>query len=84
MDDASSDVFISQILKIPPHKADSVYNGVAVFTLPKSYLERGIAFYLATRDDSIQSLHSMPNGIVGYSEIVDDTLRKLYYSKEVK
>jgi len=29
-------------------------------------------------------MHSMPNGIVGYSEIIDDWLRKLYYSKEKK
>ncbi|CAD8086706.1 unnamed protein product [Paramecium primaurelia] len=84
LSNAQSDVFISSIMKIPPHKADKVYNAVAVFTLPKSQLESGIAFYLATRDDTIKSMHSMPNGIVGYSEIIDDWLRKLYYSKEKK
>lgn len=40
-------------MKIPPHKAETTYNAVSVFTLPKSYLEHGIAFYLASRDDSI-------------------------------
>ncbi|CAK88568.1 unnamed protein product (macronuclear) [Paramecium tetraurelia] len=36
LSNAQSDVFISSIMKIPPHKADKVYNAVAVFTLPKS------------------------------------------------
>lgn len=71
-------------MKIPPHKAESVYNAVAVFTLPKSYLERGIAFYLAGRDDSLKAMHAMPNAVVGYSEIVDETLKKVYYSREIK
>lgn len=71
-------------MKVPPHKAESVYNAVAVFTLPKSYLERGAAFYLAARDDSIKSMHAMPNSVVGFTEIVDDSLQKLYYAKEVK
>lgn len=31
--------FLSSIMKIPPHKLESVYNAVAVFTLPKTYLD---------------------------------------------
>jgi len=26
-------------MKIPPHKLESVYNAVAVFTLPKTYID---------------------------------------------
>ena len=85
-------IFISSIMKIPPHQVESVYNAVAVFTLPKIqfdvlyikfkyiyiYDQTGIAFHLAARDDSVTSNHSMPNVIVGYTEIVDPVLKKIY------
>lgn len=84
MEDAKSDIFMSSIMKIPPHKAESIYNAVAVFTLPKSYLDKGVAFYLGARDDSTPSKHAMPNVSVGYTGIADEDLKKLYYSREVK
>jgi hypothetical protein len=31
-------------------------------------------FYIAGRDDNIGSKHSLPNSIVGHTEIVDTTL----------
>jgi hypothetical protein len=75
-------------MKIPPHKLESVYNAVAVFTLPKTFIDviifysssekKGIAFHIGARDDTVAAEHAMPNAIVGYSEIVDEYLKKLY------
>lgn len=33
---------------------------------------------MGSRDDSVASEHAMPNAIVGYTEIVDEYLKKLY------
>lgn len=52
--------------------------------MPKLFLDKRIQFFLATRDDSIATGHAMPNGIIGYSDVVDDTLKKLYFAKEKK
>jgi len=76
---------------------------VAVFTLPKEFLEKDITFFIAAYDDSIASAHRMPNGVTGksvinfyykaillilyfsgFSEIADDTLRKLYHARDKK
>lgn len=65
-------------MKIPPHRLESVYNAVAVFTLPKSSLEKNVAFHIVARDDSMAAPHAMPNAVVGYSEPIDEQLKKLY------
>jgi hypothetical protein len=43
-----------------------------------------VVFHIGAHDDSLASNHSMPNAIVGRSDPVDDTLKKLYYSREIK
>ena len=57
---------------------------MCVFTLPKSYLDKKILFFVAGRDDSIASNHSMPNGVVGVSGAAEDTLKKVLFAKEKK
>jgi hypothetical protein len=52
--------------------------------LPKSYLEKSISFFVAAKDDSVPAAHSMPNSIVGYTDITDDILKKLFYSRDKK
>lgn len=70
--------------KIPPYVSDSLYNSIAIFTLPKSFLEKNIQFFIAAKDDSIPCSHIMPNGIVGYTDVADDLLKKLFFAREKK
>lgn len=70
--------FISQIMKIPPNIVETLYEAVAVFTLPKTSLQESISFYIAGRDDKKGEYHAMPNAIVGHTDIIDDSLKKLY------
>lgn len=65
--------------KIPPFTSDTLYNSIAIFTLPKSFLEKNLKFFLAAKDDSIPTAHIMPNGIVGYTDIADELLKKLFF-----
>lgn len=44
-----------------------IVKAVAVFTLPKSFLEKKILFFIVGRDDSIACSHAMPNGVAGVS-----------------
>ncbi|EAR89988.1 C2 domain protein (macronuclear) [Tetrahymena thermophila SB210] len=76
--------FISTIMKIPPYQTDQTYKAVAVFTLPKSYLEKKILFFIAGRDDSIPCNHAMPNGVAGVSSLAEDTLKKVLFARDKK
>ncbi|KRX05194.1 C2 domain [Pseudocohnilembus persalinus] len=77
-------IFISTMHKIPPYISDNLYNSIAIFSVPKSYLDKSIQFFIAAKDDSIPSSHVMPNGIVGHTDITDDLLKKLFFQKEKK
>jgi len=69
------------LLKIPPHVCDSLYKAVAVFTLPRSLLDKSVQFWVVARDNSISSINGLPNGIVGGSDVQDALLQKLFFSK---
>ena len=64
--------FYSTILKVPPYQKDQLYKSVAIFTLPKSFFDKNIQFFVASRDEAIPSGHAMPNGVVGHTDIVDN------------
>jgi hypothetical protein len=51
------------------------------FTILKTFLSRSIRIYLVARDDSLPTLHAMPNVVIGCTEILDNTIRSLFYSK---
>ena len=70
--------FISQIMKIPPNMVETLYEAVAVFTLPKTSLQESVSFYIAGRDDKTGAFHAMPNAIVGHTDLIDESLKKLY------
>ena len=70
--------FISQIMKIPPNMVETLYEAVCVFTLPKTSLQESVSFYIAGRDEKSGCFHAMPNSIVGHSDIIDESLKKLY------
>lgn len=70
-------IFMSQILSVAPTTADNPYGAQAIFTIPKTFLDSQLSFYLIVRDDSLLSnnTHPMPNTIVGHTEIIDDDLQ---------
>lgn len=70
--------FISQIMKIPPAIMETLYEAVAVFTVPKTSLQESVTFYIAGRDEKTGTFHAMPNSIVGHTDIIDESLKKLY------
>jgi hypothetical protein len=76
--------YFSTILKVPPYQIDDLYKSVAIFTMPTKYFEKGVKFFLLGKDDSIASGHSMPNGVIGETEILDDPLKKLFFAKDKK
>jgi hypothetical protein len=43
-----------------------------------------VKFFLLGKDDSLASGHSMPNGVIGDTEVMDDPLKKLFFAKDKK
>lgn len=72
-------VWASQTISIPP-VIEGGNNCVFKFPLLKSMLTRNLSFYLMTRDESIPSLHPLPNIIIGATEVCDMQLKTLLYS----
>lgn len=70
--------FISQLMKIPPNIVETLYEAVAVFTLPKTSLQESVSFYVAGRDEKTGTFHAMPNAVCGHTDIIDESLKKLY------
>lgn len=70
-------VFLSPILPIRPTSLDNEYGAQCIFTIPKSYINSQISFYLIARDETQvgKVKHQMPNVIAAYTEIVDDDLK---------
>lgn len=78
--DFSNAVFISPWFRMPPDPIKNKYNSLCYFTLPKSFLDKQIRFFMVVKDDSKVSTHGMPNMVVGTTEIVDQELRRSLYS----
>ena len=60
-------MFISEWMRTQPDPIDNMFNALTYFAVPKSYLERNVAFYLLIKDESVASLSSMPRSLVGMS-----------------
>jgi hypothetical protein len=54
-------------MRTQPDPIDNMFNALTYFAIPKSYLERNVAFYLLIKDESEASLSSMPRSLVGMS-----------------
>lgn len=37
-----------------------------------------MTFFIAGKDEKIADFHGMPNGVVGHTDLVDETIKKLY------
>ena len=69
--DYSSLIFISSYFRMPPDPVRNKYDSLAYFTVPKSYLDKQIQFYVAVKDDSRVMTHAMPNLVIGVTEVAD-------------
>lgn len=72
-------VWASQTISVPPVREDGK-NWVFKFPLLKSMLTRNLSFYLMTRDESIPSLHPLPNIVIGATEVCDMQLKTMLYA----
>lgn len=67
-------------MRIPPDPMDNIYNALAAFTIPKSYLDRGTSIYLAVKDETKPTVHAMPSIYCGYTESLDKPMLECLYS----
>lgn len=72
-------IWVSPIMRIPPMKQTS-QNTITQFTILKSHLSRNLSFFIMARNEAQPEIHPLPNCIIGYSEIVDQNLKSLYYA----
>jgi len=42
-----------------------------MFVVPKSFLERKLAIYMLSRDETVPSATSMPTEVIGNTDVVD-------------
>ena len=70
-------VFLSPVIPTIPTKLDNEYGAQCIFTVPKSYINNQISFYMFARDESMigRFKHQLPNAVVAYTEIIDDDLK---------
>lgn len=82
----SHSVFLSPVLPVTGKGTDNEYGACAIFTVPRSYLDNQLSFFLIAKDESgsIASLNVLPSSVVGYTEILDDDLQTSLYSKNDK
>jgi hypothetical protein len=48
-------VYVSQWMRTQPDPIDNLFNALTYFAIPKSYLERNVAFYLLIKDEADKS-----------------------------
>lgn len=72
--------FLSPWMRIPPDPMDNIYNSLAAFTIPKSYLDRNTTIYLVVKDETKPTVHAMPSIYVGFTDVLDDSLKSILFS----
>ena len=70
-------IFLSPVLPVNPSNLDNEYGAQCIFTVPKSYINNQISFYLFVKDEkhTERQRHSLPNVVVAYTEILDEDLK---------
>lgn len=67
-------------MRIPPDVMDNPYGALACFVIPRSYLEKNIKFFLLLKDETKPTAHSMPDEVCGFTDVLDESLRKILFS----
>jgi len=65
---------------MPPDQMDNPYGALVAFYLPRSFLERKIKVFLIVKDEAKATAHAMPDEVVGFSDILDDPLKRILFS----
>jgi hypothetical protein len=70
-------VFLSPVLPLRPTSLDNKYGAQCIFTVPKSYINNQLTFFLFVRDENTAGLekHQLPSTVIAYTEIADDHLK---------
>ena len=62
-------IFLSNTMKIPTTNLQNQYGALTNFVIPRSMLDKKLAFFMAVRDLRVVSMHSMPNSICGHVDV---------------
>ena len=56
---------------------DNPFGALTAFYIPKSLLDRQLKIFFLVKDETKPTAHSMPDEVCGFTDILDDTLRKV-------
>lgn len=73
-------MFLSPWMRIPPDPMDNIYNALAAFTIPKTYLDRNSTVYLVVKDETKATVHAMPSIYAGATDTLDKPLMECLYA----
>lgn len=62
---------------MPPDVMDNQFGAIAQFIVPKSFLERKMKCFMVVKDETKATAHAMPDEVVGFTDLLDDTLKKI-------
>lgn len=59
---------------------DNMHKAIASFTMPKSFLDWKPRVFLVLKDETLATVHSMPDIIVGFTDFLDIQFKQLLAS----
>ena len=72
--------WISPMLKLPSQsKPENKYNALTVFSVPKSYLDKKLQFFMSVKDER-EGFTPFPNAVAATTGSVDAELKKMHFA----
>ena len=65
---------------MPPDAMDNQFGAITAFIIPKSFLERQLKMFLLVKDETKATAHAMPDEVCGFTDILDEDLKKILFS----
>ena len=62
---------------MPPDVMDNQFAALTAFIVPKSFLERQLKMFMLVKDETKATAHAMPDEVCGFTDILDDHLKKI-------
>lgn len=59
-------------MRTQPDPMDNLFGALFLFPLPRSYLDRNLAFFMFARDEQEPSPLSMPDKLIGFANKSED------------
>ncbi len=75
-------IFLSSTLSLPIQPQNNQYNAILNFTIPKSFLDKNLNFYLKTRNLKLINNHSMPNDLLGKIENIQELFKSIFLKQK--